>query len=56
MINLNGKTVYTELSELVDPPHTALLLIDMAEIWTHNPFPARVMSTVPTESTEPGQR
>lgn len=29
MINLSGKTVYTELSELVDPAHTALLLIDM---------------------------
>jgi nicotinamidase-related amidase len=29
VIVVDGKTVFTELSELVDPVHTALLLIDM---------------------------
>lgn len=29
MIKVDGKEVFTELSELVDPAHTALLLIDM---------------------------
>ncbi len=29
MITVDGKQVFTELSELVDPSHTALLLIDM---------------------------
>lgn len=29
MITVEGKQVFTELSELVDPEHTALLLIDM---------------------------
>lgn len=29
MINVDGKVVYTELAELVDPGHTALLLVDM---------------------------
>lgn len=29
MIVVDGKAVFTELSELVDPAHTALLLIDM---------------------------
>jgi nicotinamidase-related amidase len=29
MINVDGKAVYTELAELVDPAHTALLLVDM---------------------------
>ena len=29
MITVEGKEVFTELSELVDPAHTALLLIDM---------------------------
>ena len=29
MIEVEGKTVFTELVELVDPAHTALLLIDM---------------------------
>ncbi len=29
MIEVDGKTVFTELRELVDPAHTALLLIDM---------------------------
>lgn len=29
MINVDGKAVYTELAELVDPEHTALLLVDM---------------------------
>jgi hypothetical protein len=29
VINIEGKSVYTELHELVDPRHTALLLVDM---------------------------
>ena len=29
MIEVEGKSVFTELAELVDPAHTALLLIDM---------------------------
>jgi nicotinamidase-related amidase len=29
MINIEGKTVLTELEELVDPSHTALIVIDM---------------------------
>lgn len=29
MIDVDGKVVYTELDELVDPTHTALLVIDM---------------------------
>ena len=29
MINVDGKVVYTELAELVEPRHTALLLVDM---------------------------
>jgi nicotinamidase-related amidase len=29
MINVDGKAVYTELAELADPAHTALLLVDM---------------------------
>lgn len=29
MITIEGKSVYTELEELVDPSHTALVLIDM---------------------------
>jgi nicotinamidase-related amidase len=29
MINIEGKTVLTELAELVDPAHTALIMIDM---------------------------
>lgn len=29
MITVEGKSVYTELEELVDPSHTALLVIDM---------------------------
>lgn len=29
MINVDGKAVYSELAELVDPQHTALLLVDM---------------------------
>jgi nicotinamidase-related amidase len=29
LITVEGKEVFTELSELVDPAHTALLLVDM---------------------------
>jgi nicotinamidase-related amidase len=29
LITVEGKEVFTELTELVDPPHTALLLVDM---------------------------
>lgn len=29
MITVDGKTVYTDLSEMADPKHTALLLVDM---------------------------
>jgi nicotinamidase-related amidase len=29
VIEVEGKNVFTELAELVDPPHTALLLVDM---------------------------
>jgi nicotinamidase-related amidase len=29
VIEIGGKTVFTELTELVDPTHTALLLVDM---------------------------
>lgn len=29
MINVNGKEVYTDLAEIVDPRHTALVLVDM---------------------------
>jgi nicotinamidase-related amidase len=29
MLHVDGKGVYTELAELVDPAHTALLLVDM---------------------------
>ncbi|HUB41672.1 MAG TPA: hypothetical protein VMA72_22735 [Streptosporangiaceae bacterium] len=29
MIEIEGKQVYTELSEIVDPAHTALLIVDM---------------------------
>jgi nicotinamidase-related amidase len=29
MFEVDGKHVYTELAELVDPPHTALIVIDM---------------------------
>ncbi|MGN6168202.1 MAG: cysteine hydrolase family protein [Solirubrobacteraceae bacterium] len=29
MIEVNGKQVFTELAELVDPPHTALVVVDM---------------------------
>jgi len=29
MITIEGKTVFTELSELVDPAHTALIMVDM---------------------------
>ena len=29
MITIEGKEVFTELTELVDPAHTALLLVDM---------------------------
>jgi nicotinamidase-related amidase len=29
MIEINGKQVFTELSELVDPAHTALVVVDM---------------------------
>ena len=29
MINIEGKEVLTELEELVDPAHTALIVIDM---------------------------
>jgi nicotinamidase-related amidase len=29
VIEVEGKNVFTELAELVDPPHTALVLIDM---------------------------
>lgn len=29
MITIDGKNVFTELSEIVDQAHTALLLIDM---------------------------
>jgi nicotinamidase-related amidase len=29
VIEVEGKSVFTELAELVDPAHTALLLIDM---------------------------
>src|SRR4051812_45562245 len=29
MIEVNGKQVYTELYELVDPRHTALVVVDM---------------------------
>jgi nicotinamidase-related amidase len=29
MIEIDGKQVFTELSELVDPAHTALLIVDM---------------------------
>ncbi len=29
MIDIEGKTVLTELEELIDPPHTALIVIDM---------------------------
>lgn len=29
MITIEGKTVFTELAELVDPRHTALILVDM---------------------------
>jgi nicotinamidase-related amidase len=31
LITLDGKTVYTELHELADPGHTALLLVDMQQ-------------------------
>jgi nicotinamidase-related amidase len=29
LINVEGKDVFTELEELVDPPHTALVIVDM---------------------------
>jgi hypothetical protein len=29
MIEIDGKQVFTELSELVDPAHAALLVVDM---------------------------
>jgi len=29
MINVEGKNVFTELAELVEPAHTALILVDM---------------------------
>lgn len=29
MITIEGKTVLTELAELVDPAHTALVMVDM---------------------------
>ena len=29
MYEIDGKRVYTELAELVEPPHTALVVIDM---------------------------
>jgi nicotinamidase-related amidase len=29
LINIEGKNVFTELAELVDPAHTALILVDM---------------------------
>ena len=29
MIEIAGKQVFTELSEIVDPAHTALLVVDM---------------------------
>lgn len=29
MITIEGKTVFTELTELVDPAHTALIMVDM---------------------------
>ena len=29
MIEIDGKQVFTELSELVDPGHTALVVVDM---------------------------
>jgi nicotinamidase-related amidase len=29
MITIEGKTVFTELAELVDPAHTALIMVDM---------------------------
>jgi nicotinamidase-related amidase len=29
MIEIEGKTVLTELGELIDPPHTALIMVDM---------------------------
>ena len=29
MIEVAGKQVFTELSEIVDPAHTALLIVDM---------------------------
>jgi nicotinamidase-related amidase len=29
MINIEGKNVFTELAELVDPVHTALIMVDM---------------------------
>ena len=29
MIKIEGKDVFTELAELVDPAHTALIMVDM---------------------------
>ena len=29
MITIEGKDVFTELAELVDPAHTALIMVDM---------------------------
>ena len=29
MIEVNGKEIYTDLAEIVDPRHTALVLVDM---------------------------
>ncbi|MDY6913207.1 MAG: isochorismatase family cysteine hydrolase [Planctomycetota bacterium] len=35
MLTLKGKKVYSELQELIDPAHTALLIIDMCNEPTH---------------------
>lgn len=35
MLTLKGKKVYNKLSELVDPAHTAILVIDMCNEPTH---------------------
>ena len=32
MIEIHGKHVYTDLEELIDPSHTALLVIDMQDV------------------------
>ena len=35
MIEIEGKQVFTELSELVDPAHSALVVVDMQRDFCH---------------------